>query len=280
MGISEAWAGLQALMEIMKHQESIRTRFRKSINYLKGGNQKIYVFGAGGVGKTTLKLTLLSDFDALEDAGYKDTAIAEEGILPNSEVWSKIVVAPGQEDRRQKVWPTLYEQIRAGEAAGIIHVGAYGYHSLRKGRSLKSTGHWQRLPEGERTQEAFLNAYLQSQRDHECEIWEEVTGVAADAPNNPWLMTLVTKQDLWSNLDDEVRSFYRNGSYSTSVRDIERRKGKENVRNEVAFASFIIQNFLGPEGEVLAETVGGFDRRKQLESITRLSTLIDELIRP
>lgn len=280
MGISETWAGFQALMEIMKHRESIQARFRKSVHYLREGSKRVYVFGAGGVGKTTLKLTLLSDFDVVKDAIYKDTATVEDEILPNADVWSRIIVAPGQKDRRTNVWPDLFEEIRAGEAAGIIHVTAYGYHSIRRGTSLKGTTHWQRLPEDKRTIDAFMPAYLEDKREEECDVWSDVISVASQAPNHPWLMTLVTKQDLWADREEQVRQFYKNGSYSGAIRDIEQVVGERNVRHEVTFASFIIQNFLGPEDEVLAKTVGGFDQNKQIESVNRLSTLIEELISP
>jgi hypothetical protein len=211
---------------------------------------------------------------------YKDTATVEDEVLPHSEVWGKIIVAPGQKARRDTEWPPLFDEIRKGKAAGIIHVTAYGYHSIRRGISLESTEVWHRVPEDERSPETFLPAYLENRRKEECDVWKELVGVARQAPNDPWLMTVVTKQDLWADQQEEVHQFYTDGSYSDVIRDTRSGLGGKKLRHEVAFASFIIQNFVGPADQTLAETVGGFDQKKQIDSIDRLSTLIEELISP
>ncbi len=92
-----------------------------------------------------------------------------------------------------------------------------------------------------------------------------------------WVLTLVTKQDLWWPDRALVESHYRSGEYRTLMHGVTEAVGKSNFRHELIFSSLVISNFTTGLGELLASTVAGYDQNLQAESLRRLWETIDAL---
>jgi hypothetical protein len=87
-------------------------------------------------------------------------------------------------------------------ASGVINVVAYGYHELRVGM------------EGAVDAQGKVRAdYLEAHRHEELEALKEWVGLLGDPLTVRFLITVVTKADLWWDREKEVIQYYSQGPY-------------------------------------------------------------------
>lgn len=97
---------------------------------LSRGKMVIAIFGAGGVGKTTLGIMLSEDFDPTGKPQPYQESLKTENYWLKSNPINSVIVAPGQEQRINHYWPDIYAQLSQAKTAVVIQVVAYGYHSF------------------------------------------------------------------------------------------------------------------------------------------------------
>ena len=96
-------------------------------------------------------------------------------------------------------------------------------------------------------------------------------------PQRSWVLTLVTKQDLWWNQQAAVEHHYRSGEYGILMDGVLQDTGKNNLRHEFIFSSLVISNFTTGLGELLVNTTSGYDQNLQANSLRRLWETLDAL---
>jgi hypothetical protein len=175
----------------------------------------------------------------------------------------EIVVPPGQIHRRDATWNGVQSAIGAGEYRGIIITSAFGYHRFGE---IGVRDH--RLFRGDEKQ--FLADFLGVSRNDEVEVLRRLEPHICASRSKCWLLTLVTKQDLWWPQRREVDDHYRLGEYGSIVNRIIQQAGAQRLRHELVPLSLVISNFITARGEVLAETAAGYDQRTQTWSIRRM----------
>src|SRR5206468_2544567 len=74
-----------------------------------------------------------------------------------------------------------------------------------------------------------------------------------------WMITLVTKQDLWWTDRREVAGYYEHGDYGKTITDLSNTRGKNYFRHFYYSASLISQNLTSGDGKAIAQTAGGYD---------------------
>lgn len=89
-----------------------------------------------------------------------------------------------------------------GTIAGIVNVVSYGYHESRVDRNVATIG-------GKASHE-----YLEKKRAEEIETLSEWMELLADNSVVGWLITVVTKADLWWDQRDKVLEYYSEGPYA------------------------------------------------------------------
>ena len=102
----------------------------------------------------------------------------------------------------EEVLPSAFNYLqKEGEygVAGIINVVSYGYDFPDSGGSMEGQAPWARQREID-----YLAQFVRWLRD-------------AETPS--WLITVVTKGDLWWQRRDEVRAYYECGPYSRALRE-------------------------------------------------------------
>ena len=222
------------------------------------------ILGPGGVGKTTLGRILSGKYDYLFDAaGEYEQSIGPQTFRDKRRPDIEVIVAPGQEDRRQSTWPQLLAGLSNGHVRGVILCGAYGYHSLTISHKL----HKLYKADGSA---AFLSRFLPDRRADELKILSEVAAALSLSPKPVWLLTFVCKEDLWSPDEAKVREFYTVGEYAKRVADVSAGRGVGRFRHEVAFGCLSILNFTTSRGERLAENVAGYDHVRHVRSLRQL----------
>ena len=224
----------------------------------------ILIIGPGGVGKSTFAQMLSGQHDSLLEipGPYQESLGLERYVLDDDQT-VELIVPPGQRHRRDATWTDLEKTISAGGYRGIIVTGSYGYHSLGE---ISYKHH--RLYQNDDA--AFLSAFLRECRTDEINVLRRLAPHMRSNSRRSWILTLVTKQDLWWSEHAAVESHYRSAEYGELVNEVIQSVGKNNVRHEFVFSSLVISNFTTGVGELLASTVAGYDQNLQATSLRRL----------
>jgi hypothetical protein len=235
---------------------------------------RVAVFGAGGVGKSTVGKFLagtLTDEELLK--GYLDSFATEK--LPISErSFGHVLVASGQR-RRQSVREELLELVRDGKIGGVINVVAYGYHSFPgDAEGFRNDAAFRDGMDPP----AFMDAYLAARRRDELEQLSEAADALSKAPKPLWLLTLVAKQDLWWDRREEVETHYSGGEYKSLIDRIVGGRGKRGFRHELVSAALTWENLSYGSGETLAKTAAGYDHAARSANLARFGRAVRQML--
>lgn len=250
-------------------------RLAKKLSYLlTRGTLRIAVFGPGGVGKSTLGKFITDDDDNKTSLfKYTESLDTETYSIPG-DIVGKLIVPPGQERRIDIHWPELYRDLVQGRSRGIINVVSWGYHSFET-VGFEETKYYQ----PGMTKEQFVNVYLQARRDTEIKVIDELAPRLMDAKHKIWMITLVTKQDLWWKQRADVEKHYREGEYEKYIHSITQKRGERFFAHEYLSASLVMSNLVSGTGDLLAPTTEGYDQNIQLAHQLKLIEMIRSFAR-
>lgn len=233
-------------LALWEQRNRLQGALRRVHQWLKRGQMTIAVFGAGGVGKTTLGVVLSEDFDPqAKPEPYKESLDTENYSLKSNPIRS-VIVAPGQEQRIARSWPGIYDQLRSAKVAVVIHVVCYGYHALNPSLTLADS-------------EGAVEQYLAQRRERELEIFQDLAANLRTTTIPLKMLTLVTKQDLWWSEQEQVTQYYEAGEYSAQIAKRRETKGEQHFLHEFAYASQYLQNLKTGDGKIISQTTAGYD---------------------
>ncbi|MGF1580821.1 MAG: hypothetical protein ACFCD0_15775 [Gemmataceae bacterium] len=93
-----------------------------------------------------------------------------------------------------------------------------------------------------------------------------------------WLLSVFSKADLrYDETAGEFAEWYEQSGYQQSVREIQNRLGATNFRHERVEVALTIESFADSHNETIKQNPSGFDIPKLLQSIKRLSSLVEAL---
>ncbi|MGL4553665.1 MAG: hypothetical protein ACRC33_21085 [Gemmataceae bacterium] len=216
------------LFEVGRHLMEALERWWKGV---KEKRHRVAVLGIAGGGKTTLAAILTG---GKADLHYRESIGVDRHQLGGESPYL-LLVGPGQDARRAK-WDEVIDEVKEGETLGLIHVVSYGHQTVNY--PLEKHG----LYKAGMTEKRFFTAYAKHQKDEEIKALEAVTGGLKAYPRKVWMMTLVTKEDLWAGKRDEVRRHYEEGTYAETVRRLGEALGAGRFHHEFVYASLVILN--------------------------------------
>jgi hypothetical protein len=227
---------------------------RRQIHGKKVG---IGVFGAGGVGKTTLGVFLDEKFDPkASPKPYKSSLATETYYLKTNDAQS-LFIAPGQKERTEHRYQLL-DNLRHYKRVILVNIVAYGYHSVEEPVSDYAK-------------------YVESCRHLEIRLWKELLDFLKLYQMPLTLVTLVTKEDLWWDGHETVKNHYESGEYGTYLTELQAVKGSQNLTHEYLYVSLVAQNLRNTKGEILAPTVGGYDDVLRYEAKEHVANVVARL---
>ncbi len=216
---------------LFQSRDTIWTSLKRFRRRVFRGTWRVPIFGGGGTGKTTLGTFLAGQLDLdIARGSYRETLEQEKFNLPG-EIPCHFLVPPGQE-RRRHTWKDLYQVLSAGKAAGLINVVSWGHHATEL--ELKDLEVWKPGI----TEKTCAANYLAVNRKKEIKAMEQLVPHLKAAKGKLWMITLVTKQDLWWPKRKTVDKHYRNGEYEACIQDIIAEKGRENFSHNYFSLSF------------------------------------------
>jgi energy-coupling factor transporter ATP-binding protein EcfA2 len=163
---------------------------------------RVLVLGATGAGKTAF-LDSLSEVVPKAINLMNRTEYVEKYHVRISKRPFILVDTPGQIPHRSKRIAAIREAMKEKSGiAGIINVVSYGYLESRAiaKPEIKSNG---------RVSETFLK----EQRQVEIEMLDEWIPLLGGVESAGWLITVVSKADLWWRQRDKVLAHYETGPY-------------------------------------------------------------------
>ena len=265
--------GTAAAQLAWEHRTKIREIVRKLRRLVGQQGLIVVVFGSGGVGKTTLGKLLSGEFDPTENPRRYIQTIRTESFPLKGDTFGTLLVGPGQQRRRRTNWDALVNRLTAGKAVGVINVVSWGHHSVSGLQSYKED---RRVFTSGMSKEDFVEKFLAENRAEEIVALKEILEPMQRATSNFWMLTVVTKQDLWWDRREDVRDFYERGEYSEVIGSITRARGNR-FQHELVSVSLKREN-LGTETEVLVPTVAGYDDNLQRLNLAELSNTLKEFL--
>lgn len=199
-GLSEAYAGIE-LFEYARKQGWLAR-----VTDIFKTQHKILVLGSTGVGKTNLLQSLV---EAVPQAisHMNRTEFAQQHKIRLRDNPFIFVDTPGQllhvSRRREAILEAL-----GGGITGILNVVAYGYHEYRTDAGTALT------PSGR-----VRNEFLAKHRQIELEALAEWAPLLFPSDIR-WMITVVSKADLWWNQKEAVYEHYTTGQYQSLLGEL------------------------------------------------------------
>lgn len=261
-----------ALGSLAKSSPAVMKFLKRSYRRVTRGYVNIPIFGSGGVGKSTAAKIIAG---TPPDSAYKryEESVWTEVVPLAGDIPGELRVAPGQEARIDRHWPELFKHLSAGKAIGLINVVSYGYHALEI-NSVQDSSLWQ----NGMTVDAFRDTYTEARRQLELRLLDEVMSGLSATTSRIWMATIINKQDLWADKQPEVLKHYQSGRYAQIVERVATRLGTRGFQHEFIPTSLAIANLTTGSGQIVAESIGGYDVNARNSSLERLSQKLHLLV--
>lgn len=189
----------------------------------------IVVLGSTGVGKTNF-LNSLRAASGIVDAipGYTRTIASEQIRVRISDRPFIVIDTPGQLSRQSERLNAVRDALSHGSLR-VINVVSYGYHEY----ATEAT-------EALDSRSAPRLSFLERHRQTEISAMSEWLTLVSDRTRTKWVITVVTKADLWWKKHAEVVRWYESDEYNRILTSID-----SNLRHAVLPYCSVFHKFFG-----------------------------------
>lgn len=254
-----------------EHRSDIAKWWNRFTYVLKQGKLTILVVGPGGVGKSTLSKFLYTPSLKIPPDAYTESLREERMSLPGDAV-AELITAPGQKRHIAK-WEDLFDALKKrGKTFGVVFVTAYGHHATPLTMS-QLRGKDDSVPPS-------AARYFGERRQAEIEALRAVEVLLRRHTKPFWMISLVTKQDLWWPDRKNVERYYCQGEYADIIESIRVAHAATGFEHEYFSLAVHSQNLYHDEGKILQATSAGYDDIIKYSHQKAFLDLIEKLTQP
>lgn len=204
-------------------------KFREKITDLFKKRETIIILGATGCGKTNLILSLNAAagfVDSIPRANRTEASIRQR-VRINDKPF-RVIDTPGQAYHEADRLASVRE-LSTRSNVRIINVVSFGYHE------------YGRNPQEAVDQDNHARSqYLSTHREEELRALHEWLPILGDRSITKWILTVVSKADIWWDNNEEVLDNYRSGAYAEEIR-----RQDPKIRHAVMPYCSVAQKFYG-----------------------------------
>jgi hypothetical protein len=168
---------------------------------------RVFVLGSTGAGKTNFLLSLRKESPTAISHLDRTEFVMSHTLDIGGNLFAFVDTSgqPGQESRRSQAIRSMPRL----KTTGVINVVSYGYHEYRRGSAgIVGAGG------------SIDGAFLAERREVEIAALSEWLPVLGSIHTIDWMITLVTKADLWWDRRDEVLEHYTSGAYGRALESV------------------------------------------------------------
>jgi small GTP-binding protein len=179
--------------------------FNQLFSELFGSNKKILVLGDSGAGKTQFINTFSEKLRELEVFNRTNAAVKTYAKVDGFSV--KFFDTPGEIAKSQIRNKEIKEMVSKQNYEGIINVVSYGYAEREDDKQFTF----------DKNNQLNLKK-LEDKRKAEIELLDDWMKYL-DVSKVKWVITLITKADIWWDNLDDVYNYYLYGAYRRAIDD-------------------------------------------------------------
>ena len=253
---------------VRKAAPGVLSIFGEALERIQSGSLGVFIFGPGGVGKTTLQLTM-GDQRQITDptrSYIASTSVEKEDFDENR--FYSVEAGPGQLALAQSSWPRMFERVSQTRNALCIFCFSYGYETPWK-LSVSSDG---------RENTTALQSYIDDRRQAEIERFDSFKNAMVNYTGRLALLNLVTKQDLWWSNAESVERFYADPPFSDIVTELRSAKEAAGFIHDSCSVSLSIENLIGYKNDVLVPVSEGYDQALQEANYQNFRHKVSEML--
>lgn len=191
-------------IETLKHIKKFGYLRKALVKYIP--KHDVLVIGSTGTGKTNL-VDKLGQVQPSAIDRFLRTNRSKEYVYKIDGKHFKFIDIPGQDMSESERLETIREYLPKVE--GILHVVSYGYHE-GSNISIKDVIIDENNPN---------QTFLENHRKEEINDIIELSKYYGEDSKATWLITVISKADLWWNKREEVVNYYSSGEYDKAIKD-------------------------------------------------------------
>jgi hypothetical protein len=252
------------LFQSVAKSPKLTARLKRLKKRILSGELQVLVSGAGGVGKTTFARLLTSDNPLFAEEVYRPDLTTKKIVLPG-EFPAQLLVVPGQERYLTTDWSAAASVVKGSRSAGVVNIVAYGFHSVSTESLFQLVRH-----EAGASRNELLERFLEERRNAETQRLQFLLSQLEGIGRPLWMVTLVTKQDLWWPDSEKVHAHYSDGEYGKAINGFERlmKQRKLGFSHHFVSVSQTHQNYETKVEGDLVLTAAGYTLKRHLESLS------------
>lgn len=258
---------------------ALRT-FARTLHRLQKGKALVGVVGIGGAGKSTFA-KVISGQSALHELPVDyDADLTHQTVDFKNLDYLRVLTIAGQDPLATRGHATIAKEIASLRRLVLINVVSFGHSATPRTMTRPQFEMYQNEP-GKTFDELVASHFLRQRVQEQLHLAQMTASFTAMKANANWavrvgFVTIILKQDLWWNEQDQVHRHYSGGAYGQCVQDLEAVFGGFEFKDLLS-TSLQPLNLQLTDGALLKATCAGYDRRAQelnwINTVTRLEEI-------
>jgi len=239
--------------------------FARTLNRVRRGKALVGIVGIGGAGKSSLARVISGKLALHQLPMEYDSDLSEQTTEFKNLDYLQVLTIAGQETLASRGHAKIAREIASLRRLVLINVVGYGYSAPPRTITRPQFEAYLNMPGAfpELVSTYFVRQRVEEQM-HLARLAKTFESMKSSS-SKPWaarfgFVTLILKQDLWWDEQDDVHRHYSGGEYSRALSTLESVLGGFEF-NDLLSTSLQPLNVQLSDGAILRQVCQGYDRR-------------------